>query len=94
MDIYRHQPAGLAALQTIRKPGTQRTPAAEESVAPPRRPLRDRRMQPDRRRAQVAFDGPDRRKRHSRRSPRLLHPKTRMPAPAEDRRGQLVSTRA
>ena len=92
MDIYRNQPHGLTVLQTIRKQGTQRTPAAEESAAPPRRPMNDRRMQPDRRRAQQEFAGPDRRKRGSRRSPGLLHPRTRKPAPTEDRRGRLVST--
>lgn len=94
MDIYRNQPLGITVLETIRKHGTQRTPAPEESSAPPRKPLNDRRLQPDRRRSQVKFEGPDRRKRHSRRSPRLLHPRTRKPAPTEDRRGRLVSTQA
>lgn len=94
MDIYRNQPHGLTVLETIRKQGAQRTPAAEESSAPPRKPLNDRRLQPDRRRAQAEFQGPDRRRRRSRRSPGLLHPRTHKAAPTEDRRGRMVSTRA
>jgi hypothetical protein len=94
MDIYRNQPHGLSVLEAIRKQGPQRTPVAEEISAPPRKPLDDRRLQPDRRRAQSEFQGPDRRKKRSRRSPGLLHPRTRQAAPIEDRRGRLVSTRA
>ncbi|WP_150912779.1 hypothetical protein [Marinobacter halotolerans] len=94
MDIYRNQPHGISVMEAIRKQGTQRTPAAEASAAPPRKPTNDRRLQPDRRRAQKEFQGPDRRKRPSRRSPGLLHPRTRKPAPTEDRRGRLLSTRA
>lgn len=94
MDIYRNQPHGLAALEAIRKQGTQRTPAAEESSVAPRKTLNDRRLQPDRRRAQTGFRGPDRRRKRSRRSPRLLHPNTRQATPIEDRRGRMVSTRA
>lgn len=94
MDIYRNQPHGLTVLEAVRKQGSQRTPAAEESSAPPRKALSDRRLQPDRRRGQTEFQGPDRRKKRSRRSPGLLHPRTRQPTPIEDRRGRLVSTRA
>ncbi|MDI9245994.1 hypothetical protein [Marinobacter sp. CHS3-4] len=94
MDIYRNQPHGISVLESIRKQGTQRTPAAEESSAPPRRPLNDRRLQPDRRRAQRDFQGPDRRRNRSRRSTGLLHPRTRKPAPIEDRRGQILTTQA
>ncbi len=94
MDIYRNQPHGLAVLEAIRKQGTQQTPAAEASSVAPRKTLNDRRLQPDRRRAQTEFHGPDRRRKRSRRSPRLLHPHTRQPAPIEDRRGRMVSTRA
>jgi hypothetical protein len=94
MDIYRNQPHGLTVLQAIQKRGTQRPPAAEESAAPPRKPLNDRRLQPDRRRAQIDFKGPDRRRKRSRRSPRILHHPTRQATPTEDRRGRMVSTRA
>jgi|AntRauTorcE11898_2_1112593.scaffolds.fasta_scaffold02517_4 hypothetical protein len=94
MDIYRNQPDGLTVLQGLRKQGTQQTPAAEEPSAPPRKPVNDRRLQPDRRRVQFEFQGPDRRKKSSRRSPVLLHPNTRQAVPIEDRRGRLVSTRA
>lgn len=94
MDIYRNQPHGLSVLQAIRKQGTQRTPAAEGSSAPPRKPLNDRRLQPDRRRNQTEFQGPDRRRKRSRRSPGLLHPHTRQGTSVEDRRGRMVSTRA
>lgn len=94
MDIYRNQPHGLTVLEGIRKQGNQRAQAAEESSAPPRKPLKDRRLQPDRRRTQTEFQGPDKRRKRSRRSPGLLHPHTRKPVPTEDRRGRMVSTRA
>ena len=94
MEIYRNQPQALTILEAIRKQGTQRTPATEESLAPPRKPLNDRRIQPDRRRAHAEFQGPDRRRRRSRRSPGLLHPQNRQPTPIEDRRGRMVSTKA
>ena len=94
MEIYRNQHQGLAILETIRRQGTQRTPPAEESSAPPPKPLNDRRIQPDRRRVQADFKGPDRRRRHSRRSPGLLHPQSRKPTSIEDRRGRMLSTQA
>ena len=94
MDIYRNQPHGLSVLEGIRMQGSPRVPAAGESSAPPRKPQNDRRLQPDRRRAQTAFQGPDRRRKHTRRSPGLLHPHTRKPVPTEDRRGRMISTRA
>lgn len=94
MDIYRNQPHGLNVLEAIRKQGTQRTPAMEGSSAPPRKPLNDRRLQPDRRRAQQEFKGPCRRRKSGRRSTALLHPHTRQPVSLEDRRGRMISTRA
>lgn len=94
MDIYRHQPHGLTVLEAMRKQGIQQTPAAEASSPPPRKPINDRRLRPDRRRVQLEFQGPDRRKKPSRRSPTLLHPRTRQPTPIEDRRGRVISTRA
>jgi hypothetical protein len=94
MDIYRNQHHPLTALeQTPGKP-LRRTPEVEESTAAPRKRPMDRRMQPDRRRRQMEFDGPDRRRRRFRRSPLLLNPKTGQSANLEDRRGRLVSTSA
>lgn len=94
MDIYRNQPHGLSVLQAIRKYGARKTPAAEESTAPPREVHNDRRLQPDRRRAQREFPGADRRTRRSRRSPGLLQSRTMQPASLEGRRGRRISTRA
>jgi hypothetical protein len=94
MDIYRNQHHPLTALgQTPGKP-LRRTPEAEESTAAPRKRPMDRRIQPDRRRRQMAFEGPERRKRRFRRSPLLLNPRTGQAASLEDRRGRLVSTSA
>lgn len=94
MDIYRTQQQPLTALERPKPGSTQRTPEIDEPAAPPHGRVTDRRVQPDRRRRQEAFDGPDRRKRKSRRSPLLLHPRTAESAPVEDRRGRLVSTKA
>lgn len=94
MDIYRNQSQPLTVLESLRKRKPFTAPEPQQPVPSPEKPQGDRRVQPDRRRAQVAFEGPDRRKKRSRRSPRLLDPKTGQEAPAEDRRGRLVSTQA
>lgn len=94
MDIYRNQSQPLTVLESLRKRKPITTPEPQQAAPSPEKPQGDRRVQPDRRRAQVAFEGPDRRKKRSRRSPRLLNPRTREAAPTEDRRGRLVSTRA
>ncbi|MDK8464897.1 hypothetical protein [Marinobacter sp. SS13-12] len=94
MDIYRNQSQPLTVLESLRKRKPFTLPEPQQPTPSPEKPQGDRRVQPDRRRAQVAFEGPDRRKKRSRRSPRLLNPKTGQEAPAEDRRGRLVSTRA
>lgn len=92
MDIYRNQFQPLTVLESLRKRKPITTPESQQPAPSPDQPLGDRRVQPDRRRAQMTFEGPDRRKRRSRRSPRLLNPKTGQAAPTEDRRGRLVST--
>ena len=94
MDIFRTHNVPLTSLDKTKSGNTQRTPDAESIKAPPRKRDSDRRYQPDRRRRQEKFDGADRRKRRTRRSPGLLHPRTAEPAPLEDRRGRLVSTKA
>ncbi|KPP97924.1 hypothetical protein [Marinobacter sp. HL-58] len=94
MDIYRNQSQPLTVLESLRKRQPFTAPQTSQAASTPEKPAGDRRAQPDRRRVQVAFEGPDRRKKRSRRSPRLLNPKTGQEAPSEDRRGRLVSTRA
>lgn len=94
MDIYRNQSQPLTVLESLRKRKPLPAPQLQRAAPAPEEPQGDRRVQPDRRRMQVAFEGPDRRKRRSRRSPRLLNPRTGEAVPAEDRRGGLVSTRA
>ncbi len=94
MDIYRNQSQPLTVLESLRKRKPFTAPQPQQATPSPEKPQGDRRVQPDRRREQVAFEGPDRRKKRSRRSPRLLNPKTGQEAPAEDRRGRLVSTQA
>ncbi len=79
------QPASLSGKQVV-KVDNARPTAAE--------PIADRRYQPDRRRRQAPFEGPDRRRRGSRRRPLLLHPKTREATSLEDRRGRNISTQA
>ncbi|WP_166255205.1 hypothetical protein [Marinobacter salicampi] len=92
MDIVRTTPVPLTEMDP-RHSDSQRTPRVDTVKAPPRERLRERRRQPDRRRKQMAFDGEDRRKRRSRRSPILLDHRTAKPAALEDRRGSLISTR-
>ncbi|MFN2361197.1 MAG: hypothetical protein ABR522_09000 [Marinobacter sp.] len=94
MDIYRNQSQPLTVLESLRKRQPFTAPQTRQATSTPEKPTGDRRVQPDRRRAQAAFEGPDRRKKRSRRSPRLLNPKTGQAAPTEDRRGRLVSTQA
>ncbi|WP_372971038.1 hypothetical protein [Marinobacter sp.] len=94
MDIYRNQSQPLTVLESLRKRKPVPPPQLQPATPPPEEQQGDRRVQPDRRRTQVAFEGPDRRKKRSRRSPRLLNPRTGEAAPTEDRRGRLVSTRA
>lgn len=94
MDIYRNQSQPLTVLESLRKRKPFTAPQLQPAMSSPETPKGDRRVQPDRRRAQVAFEGPDRRKKRSRRSPRLLNPKTGREAPTEDRRGRLISTQA
>ncbi|WP_152206362.1 hypothetical protein [Marinobacter changyiensis] len=94
MDIFRTHTVPLTSLDKPKSGNTQRTPVAEGIKALPREHDSDRRYQPDRRRRQEEFDGADRRKRRTRRSPSLLHPRTGEATPLEDRRGRLVSTRA
>ncbi|MEX0605135.1 MAG: hypothetical protein WD623_15855 [Marinobacter sp.] len=94
MDIFRTHTVPLTSLDKPKSGNNQRTPDAKSIQPPPRKRDSDRRFQPDRRRRQEAFDGADRRKRRTRRSPGLLHPRTAEAAPLEDRRGRLVSTKA
>lgn len=94
MDIFRTHNVPLTSLDKTKSGNTQRTPNAEGVKAPPRKRDSDRRYQPDRRRRQEAFEGADRRKRRTRRSPGLLHPRTGAAMPLEDRRGRLVNTKA
>lgn len=50
----------------------------------------DRRRQPDRRRRREPITGPDRRRSHDRRQPKLLRGRRLQPEALEDRRGRLV----
>lgn len=89
-----------ALSQSISAPGAQKAPGSTEVVRVEEvRPVqteavRDRRVQPDRRLRQLPFEGPDRRRKKSRRQPRLLHARTRKPTELEDRRGRNISTSA
>ncbi len=94
MDIYRNTYQPVAALDRPRREGDNRTPPSDEAKAPPSQANTDRRRQPDRRRRQEPFDGPDRRQRKTRRRPLLLDPKTAESAPLEDRRGRLLDAKA
>lgn len=94
MDIYRNTYQPVSTLDRPKSEGNHRPPPAEEAKAAPNQTATDRRRQPDRRRSQEPFDGPDRRKRKTRRRPLLLDPKTAESAPLEDRRGRLLDAKA
>ncbi|MDC0663778.1 hypothetical protein [Marinobacter sp. SS21] len=94
MDIYRNTYQPVSTVDRPRVDTGKRPPPADGASAPPPDRVTDRRLQPDRRRRQDPFEGPDRRKRKSRRRPVLLDPKTGESAPLEDRRGRLVDASA
>ncbi|MDX1456051.1 MAG: hypothetical protein R3276_00605 [Marinobacter sp.] len=94
MDIYRNTYQPVNTLDRPRVNTGKRPPATDAASAPPKERESDRRMQPDRRRRQEPFDGPDRRKRKSRRRPLLLDSRTRESTQLEDRRGRLVDASA
>lgn len=79
------RPARTPAKEVVRVDDTR--PASAE-------PVTDRRRQPDRRRRQEPFKGPDRRKKSSRRRAMLLHPRTGKETSLEDRRGRNIRTSA
>ncbi len=89
-----------ALSQSISAAGSQKTPGTTEVVRVEEvhpvltEAVTDRRKQPDRRQRQLPFEGPDRRRKKSRRQPRLLHARTRKPTELEDRRGRNISTSA
>ncbi|WP_162628866.1 hypothetical protein [Marinobacter bohaiensis] len=93
MEIHRNSPYGLSTLDRVKRTNQQRTEASHETPTVPLKKPADRRTQPDRRRQQEAFDGPERRRRRSgRRSPSLLDARTRQPVNPEDRRGARLDT--
>ncbi|WP_148862236.1 hypothetical protein [Marinobacter fonticola] len=94
MDVLRSTPYGLSTLDRKKAQSPRRTRKAPETPATPTKRVMDRRVRPDRRRRQEPFDGEDRRKRSTRRSPSLLHPRNARPIAAEDRRGERLDTSA
>ncbi|WP_339801876.1 hypothetical protein [uncultured Marinobacter sp.] len=94
MDILKTLSHPLSALDRKPTGSHLRTPVIDDARPTPAEPVRDRRFQPDRRRRQQDYTGPDRRMRNSRRQPLLLNPRTRQATPLEDRRGRLLETKA
>lgn len=94
MDIYRNTYSPVSTIDRPKVDTGKRPQPSDEATASQSQRTNDRRRQPDRRRRQEAFAGPDRRKRRLRRSPKLLDPKTRDSAALEDRRGGLVDASA
>lgn len=94
MDIFKALTHSLSALDRPRKSPAKEVVRVEDTRPAMPEPVRDRRVQPDRRRRQLPFKGPDRRRRTSRRRPMLLHPRTREETSLEDRRGRNISTSA
>lgn len=94
MDILKTLTHSLSALDRAKKTPAREVVRVEPTRQTPAEPVTDRRVQPDRRRRQLPFEGPDRRRKGSRRRPKLLNPRTRQPAELEDRRGRNISTSA
>lgn len=95
MEILKTLTHSLTALDRPSKTTAQKEVVRVDDTRPAAaEPVRDRRMQPDRRRRQEAFKGPDRRRKSSRRRPMLLHPRTGEETSLEDRRGRNVRTSA
>ncbi|WP_372972250.1 hypothetical protein [Marinobacter sp.] len=94
MDILKTLTHSLSALDQMKRAPAKEVVRVEDARPVPAEAVSDRRMQPDRRRRQLPFKGPDRRHKGSRRSPKLLNPRTRQPAELEDRRGRNISTNA
>ncbi|SFR76615.1 hypothetical protein SAMN05216203_2884 [Marinobacter daqiaonensis] len=94
MDILKTLTHPLSATDRPAKTPPRLVAKVDDSRPATTQPAEDRRFQPDRRRRQEPFEGPDRRRRNSRRRPLLLHPKTREATSLEDRRGRHISTSA
>lgn len=94
MELLKTLAHSLSALDRPKKMPTKAVARVEDSRPAATEPAVDRRMQPDRRRRQLPFKGPDRRRQSTRRRPALLHPRTRKATTLEDRRGRNVSTSA
>lgn len=94
MDILKTLTHSLSALDRPAKKPAKEVVRVDETRPAPAEPVRDRRLQPDRRRRQEPFSGPDRRKRGSRRRAKLLDPRTRAETSLEDRRGRNIRTSA
>lgn len=94
VEILKTLTHSLSALDRPKRAPSREVARVEDTRQAPAEPVVDRRLQPDRRRRQMPFQGPDRRRQSSRRRPMLLHPRTRKAANLEDRRGRNVSTSA
>lgn len=94
MEIFKTLTHSLTALDRPKKAPAGEVVRVENTRPAAAEPVKDRRVQPDRRRRQQAFKGPDRRRKGGRRRPMLLHPRTRQATSLEDRRGRNISTSA
>ena len=94
MDFLKTLTHSLSALDQPARSPSRQVMRVENIPAPPAEPVADRRVQPDRRRRQQAFKGPDRRRKCSRRRAMLLHPRTGEEISLEDRRGRNIRTSA
>ncbi|GGY70413.1 hypothetical protein [Marinobacter zhanjiangensis] len=94
MDILKTLTHSLSALDRPARTPAKEVVRVDDTRPAPAEPVRDRRMQPDRRRRQQPFKGPDRRRKSSRRRALLLHPRTGKETSLEDRRGRNIRTSA
>lgn len=94
MEIFKTLTHSLTALDRPKQVPSAEVVRVEDNQPTATEPVRDRRVQPDRRRRQQAFKGQDRRRKGGRRRPLLLHPRTRQETSLEDRRGRNISTSA
>ncbi|MFL1404492.1 hypothetical protein ACJO2E_03975 [Marinobacter sp. M1N3S26] len=94
MEILKTFAHSLTALDRPARTPAREVVRVDDTRPAPAEPVRDRRVQPDRRRRQEAFKGPDRRRKSSRRRPMLLHPRTGEETSLEDRRGRNLRTSA
>lgn len=94
MEILKTFAHSLTALDRPARTTAREVVRVDDTRPAPAEPVRDRRVQPDRRRRQEAFKGPDRRRKGGRRRPMLLHPRTGKETSLEDRRGRNLRTSA